>query len=134
MGVISEFKEFAIKGNVIDMAVGIVVGAEFNKIVQSIVSDLLMPPIGMLISNVDFKDLFIDLSRSGARSLAEAKASGAATINYGNFITEFIHFMIMAFAVFLMVKGINRLRRNNPPEPVPAAPAPGPSPQPPQAS
>ncbi len=134
MGVVSEFKEFAIKGNVIDMAVGIVVGAEFNKIVQSIVSDLLMPPIGMLISNVDFKDLFIDLSRSGARSLAEAKASGAATINYGNFITEFIHFMIMAFAVFLMVKGINRLRRNNPPEPAPAAPAPGPSAKPPQAS
>jgi large conductance mechanosensitive channel len=122
MGVISEFKEFAIKGNVIDMAVGIVVGAEFNKIVQSVVSDLLMPPIGMLVGKVDFKDLFIDLSHSGARSLAEAKSSGAATVNYGNFITESIHFLIMAFAVFLMVKGINRLKRQEAAE-APVAPA-----------
>ena len=113
MGVISEFKEFAIKGNVIDMAVGIVVGAEFNKIVQSLVSDLLMPPIGMLVGKVDFKDLFVDLSHSGARSLAEAQSKGAATVNYGNFITESIHFLIMAFAVFLMVKGINHLKRQD---------------------
>ena len=118
MGVVQEFKEFAIKGNVMDMAVGLVIGSEFNKIVTSVVGDIILPPVGMLINNVDFKDLFIDLSRSGAQSLAEAKAKGAATLNYGNFITTMISFLITAFAVFLMVKAVNRFRHNHPEEAV----------------
>jgi len=127
MGMLKEFKEFAIRGNVMDLAVGLVVGAEFTKIVNSIVSDLILPPVGMLINKVDFKDLFFDLSASGAKSLAEAKAKGAATINYGAFITAAINFVIMAFAVFLIVKTVNRLRGPAPEAPpAPGAPAPAP--------
>jgi large conductance mechanosensitive channel len=114
MRIVAEFKEFAIKGNVMDMAVGLVIGSEFNKIVNSVVADIILPPVGMLINNVDFKDLFIDLSRSGAKSLAEAKTLGAATLNYGNFITTAINFIIMAFSVFLVVKALNRLRGDEP--------------------
>lgn len=119
-----EFKEFAIKGNVIDLAIGIIIGAAFNPIVNSLVTDIIMPPVGLLLGNVDFSDLFI-LLRSGPEapgpyaSLADAQAVGAVTINYGLFINTIISFLITAFAVFLLVKLINRLRREEkevPPE------------------
>jgi large conductance mechanosensitive channel len=106
-----EFREFAVRGNVMDMAVGIIIGAAFGKIVSSFVSDLIMPPLGMLMGNVNFSDLFIDLSGKGYASLAAAKAAGAPTINYGVFLNTIIDFIIIAFAVFLMVKGINSLKR-----------------------
>jgi large conductance mechanosensitive channel len=113
MGLIKEFREFAVRGNVIDMAVGIIIGAAFGKIVSSMVQDVMMPPIGKLVGNVDFSNLFINLSRDKGPfpSLAEAKAAGAATLNYGLFINEVINFVIVAFAVFLLIKGINTLRR-----------------------
>jgi large conductance mechanosensitive channel len=110
MSIASEFKEFAVKGNVIDMAVGIIIGAEFGKIINSMVNDIIMPPIGRLIGNVNFSELYVDLSGSGATTLAEAKKLGAATLNYGHFITVVINFTIMAFAIFMMVKAINRLK------------------------
>lgn len=110
MSFATEFKEFAVKGNVVDMAVGIIIGAEFGKIVTSLVNDIIMPPIGRLVGNANFSELYIDLSGSGATTLAEAKKLGAATLNYGNFITVVLNFTIMAFAIFLMVKAINRIR------------------------
>ena len=105
-----EFKEFAVKGNVVDMAVGIIIGAAFGKIVSSFVSDVLMPPIGLLTGKVNFSDLFISLSGKEYASVAEAKAAGAATINYGLFINSVIDFTIVAFAVFLLVRQVNRMR------------------------
>ena len=113
---LKEFKEFAMKGNVMDMAVGIIIGAAFGTIVNSIVSDIIMPPIGLLLGNVDFANLFI-LLKEGAKaagpysSLASAKAAGAVTINYGAFINTIISFVIIAFAVFLLVRSMNRLRQ-----------------------
>jgi large conductance mechanosensitive channel len=115
-----EFKEFAMRGNVLDMAIGIIIGAAFGKIVSSFVNDILMPPIGLLLGGVDFSDLFINLSGKPYASLAEAKAAGAATINYGVFLNTVLDFVIVAFAVFLLVRQVNRLRRQ--PEPAPAAP------------
>ncbi|MBX3018744.1 MAG: large-conductance mechanosensitive channel protein MscL [Bdellovibrionaceae bacterium] len=114
MGIVQEFREFAVKGNVIDMAVGLIIGAEFGKIVNSVVSDMIMPPIGLLIGGVDFKNLFL-LIKEGTTpapylTVADAQKAGAVTINYGNFITTLITFTIIAFAVFMLVKGINRLR------------------------
>ena len=115
MGLLQEFKEFAIKGNVVDLAVGLIIGAEFGKIVNSLVTDVIMPPIGMVVGNVDFKNLFIVL-KSGAASegpyatLADAQKAGAITINIGLFITSVISFAIIAFAVFLLVRAMNRLR------------------------
>jgi large conductance mechanosensitive channel len=109
-----EFKEFAIKGSVLDLAVGIIIGGAFGKIVTSFVNDVLMPPLGMLMGKVDFAGLFIDLSGQGHQTLAAAKAAGAATLNYGIFINSIIDFLIVAFAIFLLVKQINRLKR--PPE------------------
>lgn len=106
-----EFKEFAIKGNVVDMAVGIIIGAAFGKIVNSFVSDILMPPIGLMLGKVDFANLFINLSAKPYDSLASAKAAGAATVNYGQFLNTAIDFVIVAFAVFLLVRQINRFRR-----------------------
>ncbi len=120
MSVLQEFKEFAVKGNVVDLAVGIIIGAAFGKIVSSFVDDLLMPPIGKILGNVDFSDLFISLDPSkteGIASLEQARATGAAVIAYGNFITNIIDFLIVGFAVFLLVKGINRLKRQ--PEAIP---------------
>jgi large conductance mechanosensitive channel len=117
--VFKEFKEFAIKGNVMDMAVGIIIGAAFGRIVGSLVSDVLMPPIGLLLGKVDFANLFINLSGTGYPSVAAAKAAGAPTLNYGMFFNTVLEFLIVAFAVFLVVRQINRLRR----EPAPAAPA-----------
>jgi large conductance mechanosensitive channel len=115
---LKEFKEFAIKGNVLDMAVGIVIGAAFGKIVSSFVDDVLMPPIGRLLGGVDFSTLFIALNGQHYDTLAAAKAAGAATLNYGLFINTVINFLIVAFAIFLLVKQVNRLKR----EPAPAAP------------
>jgi large conductance mechanosensitive channel len=113
MGLIKEFREFAVKGSVIDLAVGIIIGAAFGKIVSSLVNDVLMPPIGKAIGGVDFSNLFINLSRDMGpfESLAEAKAAGAATLNYGVFVNEVINFLIVAFAVFLLVKAVNTARK-----------------------
>lgn len=108
--VFQEFKMFALRGNVIDLAVGIIIGAAFNSIVTSFVNDIVMPPIGWALGRVDFSNLYINLSRTGYESLAEAQAAGAPTINYGLFINAFISFLITAWVVFLMVKGINRLQ------------------------
>jgi large conductance mechanosensitive channel len=112
-----EFKEFATKGNVLDMAVGLIVGGAFGKIVSSFVGDVLMPPIGLLLGKVDFSGLFINLSGKSYETLSEAKKAGAATLNYGAFVNTIIDFVIVAFAVFLLVRQINRLRRARPAEP-----------------
>jgi large conductance mechanosensitive channel len=109
-----EFKEFALKGNVIDLAIGIIIGAAFNKVIQSLVNDIIMPPVGMLMGKMDFSALFINLSGKPFETLAEAKKAGAATLNYGLFINTMVDFLIMAFVVFIMVKQINRLKREVP--------------------
>ena len=103
-----EFKEFAIRGNVMDMAVGIIIGAAFGTVVKSLVDDILMPPIGRALGHVDFTNLFIALNGESYSSLAAAKAAGAPTINYGVFINNIIAFLIVAFAVFLLVRMVNR--------------------------
>jgi large conductance mechanosensitive channel len=103
-----EFKEFAMRGNVLDMAVGIIIGAAFGGIVTSLVSDIIMPPVGRLLGHVDFSNLFISLNGQEYASVAAAKAAGAATINYGIFINTIINFLIVAFAVFLLVRSVNR--------------------------
>ncbi len=122
---LKEFKEFAMRGNVVDMAVGIIIGAAFGTIVNSLVSDIIMPPIGLLLGNIDFSNLFVVL-KEGAKapgpyaSLATAKAAGATSINYGFFINTVISFLIVAFAVFLLIRGVNKLRRQEEaPPPVP---------------
>ncbi len=120
---LKEFKEFAIKGNVIDMAVGVVIGGAFGKIVNSLVTDVIMPPIGLLLGKVDFTNLFLNLSGTPVASLAEAKAKGLATLNYGIFINTTFEFLIIAFAIFMVIKQINRLKRE-----APAAPAAPPAP------
>jgi large conductance mechanosensitive channel len=112
-----EFKEFISRGNVIDLAVGIIIGTAFTKIVDSLVADIIMPPIGLLIGNVDFSSLFINLSSTAVTSIADAKAKGVATLNYGLFINTIIQFIIVALAIFMLLKGINRLRREKPAEP-----------------
>jgi large conductance mechanosensitive channel len=120
---LKDFKEFVVRGNVVDMAVGIVIGAAFGAIVKSFVDDVLMPPIGLLLGNVDFSNLFITL-KEGAKaagpyaSLGAAKAAGAVTLNLGVFINTVISFLIIAFAVFLVIKGINRLKREEEAPPV----------------
>jgi large conductance mechanosensitive channel len=106
-----EFREFAMRGNVLDLAIGIIIGAAFGRIVSSFVSDVLMPPVGLLLGNVDFSNLFINLSGQPYASLAEAKAAGAPTLNYGLFLNAIIDFLIVAFAIFLLVRLINRLQR-----------------------
>jgi len=106
-----EFREFAMRGNVLDLAIGIIIGVAFGKIVSSFVSDILMPPVGLLLGNVDFSNLFINLSGQPYASLAEAKAAGAPTLNYGVFLNAIIDFLIVAFAIFLLVRLINRLQR-----------------------
>lgn len=113
---LKEFREFAARGNVIDLAVALILGAAFGKIVTSLVNDLLMPPVGMALGRVDFADLFVALDGGTYASVEAAKAAGAPTINYGLFINTIIEFVIVAFAVFLIVKQINRLRG---PAPVP---------------
>ncbi len=118
---LKEFKEFAMRGNVLDMAVGIIIGAAFGKIVSSLVEDVLMPPIGLLLGKVDFSSLFINLSGQSYPSLEAAKAAGAATLNYGIFINAIINFLIVAFAIFLLIKQVNRFTAKK--EEAPAAPS-----------
>lgn len=107
---VSEFKEFALRGNMLDMAVGIIVGAAFGRVVSSFVSDILMPPLGLITGHSDFSNKFISLTGNTYGTLAEAKAAGAATINYGNFLNTVSDFVLVAFAVFLLIRQINRLK------------------------
>jgi large conductance mechanosensitive channel len=120
-----EFKEFALKGNVVDMAVGIIIGAAFGTIVNSLVSDIIMPPIGLILGKVDFSSLFIVLKEGKIpgpyNSLIDAKAAGAVTVNYGTFINTIVSFLIIAFAVFLLVRNVNKLRMEK--ETLPAVPS-----------
>ena len=118
MSILSEFKQFAIKGNVIDLAVGFVVGAAFGKIVTSFTTDILMPPIGLALGKVDFSNLFINLSSKHYDTIADAKKAGAPTLNIGLFLNTIVDFVIIAFAVFLLVKWINHLTGAD--KPVPA--------------
>lgn len=122
MSLVKEFKEFAVKGNAVDMAVGIIVGAAFGKIVTSIVNDIIMPPIGKLLGGVNFTGLFINLGSETFATLADAKAAGAATLNYGAFLQTVVDFVIVAFAIFMLVKGINSLRKKEEAPAEPAAP------------
>jgi large conductance mechanosensitive channel len=108
---LKEFKEFAVKGNVLDMAVGIILGVAFGKIVTSFVEDIIMPPVGLLLGHVEFSNLFVSLTGVHFETLAAAKASGAPTINYGLFLNNVFNFLIVAFAIFLLVKQVNRFRR-----------------------
>ncbi len=117
---LKEFKAFAMQGNVLDMAIGIIIGAAFGKIVSSLVGDVLMPPIGLLLGNVDFSNLFINLSGQSYASLAEAKAAGAPVMSYGAFINTVIDFIVVAFVIFLLVKQVNRMKAK--PAPAPAVP------------
>lgn len=124
MSMVKEFREFAIKGNVIDLAVGVIIGGAFGKIVGSVVDDLIMPLVGKLVGNLDFSNLFIvlgDPPAGTALTLAELKKAGVPVFAYGNFLTVALNFLILAFAIFLMVKQINRLKRAEP-APAPAAP------------
>lgn len=111
---LKEFKEFAMKGNVLDMAIGVIIGGAFGKIVSSLVSDVLMPPIGLLMGKVDFSSLFLNLSGTPQPSLTAAKAAGAPTVNYGVFLQTVFDFIIIAFVIFLLVKQINRLKKPEP--------------------
>jgi large conductance mechanosensitive channel len=115
-----EFKNFAMRGNVLDMAIGIILGAAFGKIVTSFVSDILMPPVGLLLGKTDFSSLFLNLSGKPFALLQDAKAAGAATINYGIFLNTILDFLIVAFAIFLLVRQVNRWTAK---PPAPAAPA-----------
>jgi len=112
MKIIQEFKEFAVRGNVVDMAVGILIGAAFGKIVNSLVNDIIMPPISIITGKIDFSNLYINFSGIHYNSLADAKAAGAATLNYGIFVNNLISFFIVAVCVFFIVKQINKLKRN----------------------
>lgn len=116
-----EFRDFAVKGNVVDMAVGVIIGGAFGKIVGSLVSDVLMPPIGKLMGGVDFSNLFITLGPEQFKTLDEAKAAGIATLNYGIFLNNVINFVIVAFCVFIMVKALNSAKKKE--AAAPAAPA-----------
>jgi large conductance mechanosensitive channel len=115
---LKEFRDFAIRGNVIDLAIGIIIGTAFGRIVTSLVNDIIMPPLGVLLGKVDFTNLYINLSGQTYPSLADAKTAGAATINYGLFINNIIDFAIVAFVIFLLVRAINRMKK----APAPAAP------------
>jgi len=106
-----EFKEFAMRGNVLDMAIGIIIGAAFGKIITSLVSDVIMPPIGLLLGKLDFSNLYINLSGQPYASLAAAKAAGASTINYGLFINTVVDFIIVAFVIFLLIRQVNKFKR-----------------------
>ncbi len=110
---LKEFKKFAMRGNVIDLAIGVIIGGAFGKIVSSFVDDILMPPFGLLIGNLDFSNLFINLSGGTFETLAKAQEAGAVTINYGLFINQLIDFMIIAFAIFLMIHQINKLEKKD---------------------
>ncbi len=122
MSLAKEFKEFAVKGNAMDMAVGLIIGAAFGKIVNSLVNDVIMPPLGKLVGNVDFTKLYINLGSKSYETLAAAQKAGAPTFNYGNFLQTVVDFLIIAFVIFLMVKGINALRRKEAEKPAEAPP------------
>lgn len=111
MAIIQEFKQFISRGNVLDLAVGIIIGAAFTGIVNSLVTDIIMPPIGVVMGGIDFKDFFINLSDGDYATLKAAKEAGAATINYGLFLNQLINFLIVSFAVFMLVKQVNRFRK-----------------------
>jgi large conductance mechanosensitive channel len=114
---LNEFKEFALRGNVVDMAVGIIIGAAFSTIVRSLVDDIIMPPIGVVTGGVDFSSMFVALNGQHYDSLAQAKQAGAPTVNFGVFINNVISFMIVAFVLFMVVKGMNKLRRKQEEDP-----------------
>jgi large conductance mechanosensitive channel len=118
---LDEFKSFAMRGNVVDMAVGIIIGGAFGKIISSFVADVIMPPIGMLMGNVDFSQLFINLSDTTYETLALAQEAGAPTINYGVFINTVLDFLIVAFAIFMVIRGMNKMKKQE--EEKPAEPA-----------
>jgi large conductance mechanosensitive channel len=117
-----EFKEFAVRGNVVDMAVGIIIGAAFGRIVTSFVNDVIMPPIGLMVGNVDFSQLFINLGDGAYATLAEAQEAGAATLNYGIFLQTLFDFLIVAFVIFLVVQQMNKLKRKDEAAPAPLKP------------
>jgi large conductance mechanosensitive channel len=118
---LKEFKEFAMRGNVLDMAIGIIIGAAFGKIISSFVADVLMPPVGMLMGGADFSNYFITLKGAAQPTLAAAKAAGAVTVNWGLFINTVLDFLIVAFAIFLLIRQVNRFKKKE--EPAPAAPS-----------
>ncbi|HSA61147.1 MAG TPA: large conductance mechanosensitive channel protein MscL [Nitrospiraceae bacterium] len=118
---LKEFRDFAMRGNVLDMAIGVIIGGAFGKIVSSLVSDVLMPPIGLLMGKVDFSSLFLNLSGTPQPSLTAAKAAGTPTLNYGVFLQTVFDFIIIAFVIFLLVKQVNRFKKEAPPAP-PAGP------------
>ena len=111
MGMLDEFKDFAMRGSVLDMAIGIIIGTAFGKIISSMVSDVIMPPIGLLLGNVDLSNLFISINGKYYPSLAAAQAAGAPTVNYGVFINTVINFLIVAFVIFLLIRQVNRMRQ-----------------------
>jgi len=121
MSMMKEFREFAARGNVVDLAVGVIIGAAFGKIVTSLVNDVVMPPIGMIIGHIDFKNLFAPLNGQHYASLADAQKAAAPTINYGVFLNTVLEFLIVAFVIFLMVRQINRLKTPAPTPPTPEA-------------
>lgn len=121
---LKEFKEFAMRGNVLDMAIGVIIGGAFGKIVSSMVSDVLMPPLGLLMGKVDFSSLFINLSDTSHPSLVAAKAAGAPTLNYGVFLQSVFDFLIIAFVIFILVKQVNRFKKETVPPPPPPPPGP----------
>jgi len=123
MGFMTEFKEFATKGNVVDLAVGVIIGGAFGKIVSSLVDDIIMPVVGVIFGGLDFSNYFIPLAGQEAATLAEAKKAGAV-LAYGNFISILVNFIILAFIIFVMVKQVNRLRKAEEPAPAPPPPTP----------
>ena len=128
MGFVKEFKEFAMKGNVMDMAVGVIIGGAFGKIVTSLVNDVLMPVIGLFTGGVDFTNLFVKLSGEGTfNTLDEAKEAGASVMAYGQFIQNVVDFLIVALCIFLMIKGMNKLNKKKKEAPAPAPEPPAPS-------
>lgn len=124
MSLVKEFKEFAVKGNVVDLAVAVVIGTAFGRIVTSLVNDILMPPIGYILGGLDFSNLFLTLGEGDYASLAEATAAGAATVNYGVFVNTVLNFLIVAWALFLVIRTMNRLKRRAEEAPAAAPEAP----------
>ncbi|WP_072330922.1 MULTISPECIES: large conductance mechanosensitive channel protein MscL [unclassified Paenibacillus] len=114
-----EFKEFSMKGNMVDLAIGVIIGGAFGKVVTSIVNDIIMPPIGLILGKVPFKDLFLSLDGKHYNTINEAKEAGVATLNYGQFISTLIDFLIVAFVIFVVVKQLNRLRKKEEAKPAP---------------
>jgi len=124
MSIVQEFKEFAVKGNMIDLAVGVIIGGAFGKIVDSLVKDVIMPLVGLMLGGIDFKGLFVSLGKGTFATLAEAEKAGAAVLKYGAFIQSVVDFLIIAWVIFIVIKAINRMKREQPADP--AAPPPTP--------